>query len=146
MSEHIATIDWKRTSASFAYDEYNREHEWRFGSGITVKASAAPAFLGDGASVDPEEAFVAAVSSCHMLTFLALCARKRIVVDAYEDAAVGTLAENEAGKLAVTEVQLTPRITFADNPPDEATLARLHERAHQACFIANSVNTSIRIR
>ncbi len=143
MSEHRATIDWKRTTDSFAYDDYNREHEWRFGSGIAVKASAAPAFRGDGQSVDPEEAFVAAVSSCHMLTFLALCAKKRIVVDAYEDEAVGQLAKNENGKLAITEVRLSPRITFAGDPPDEAALAALHERSHHECFIANSVNCDI---
>ncbi|KAA9130250.1 OsmC family peroxiredoxin [Marinihelvus fidelis] len=143
MSEHRATIDWKRTTDSFAYDDYNREHEWRFGSGIAVKASAAPAFRGDGQSVDPEEAFVAAVSSCHMLTFLALCAKKRIVVDAYEDAAVGLLAKNENGKLAITEVRLSPNITFAGEAPDEAALAALHERAHHECFIANSVSCQI---
>jgi organic hydroperoxide reductase OsmC/OhrA len=144
MSEHIAYVIWKRLSAGFSYEEYNRRHLWRFDAGIDVPASAALAFRGDSECVDPEEAFVASVSSCHMLTFLALCAKKRIVVDSYEDRSVGHMEKNESGKLAVTRVDLHPRIKFGPGValPAEA-LADLHHRAHEECFIANSVKTEI---
>lgn len=145
MSEHHATIAWRRQTPGFAYPDYNREHEWRLGNGVVVRASAAPAFLGDGRSADPEEAFVAAVSSCHMLTFLAICARRRITVDAYTDAAVGFLEKNAQGRLAVTRVELRPRIDFAGPPPDAGLLERIHHRSHEECFIANSVRTEIRV-
>ena len=98
-------------------------------------------------NVDPEEAFVAAISSCHMLTFLAVASRKRLVVDRYEDAAVGIMEKNQEGKLAVTRVELNPRVTFADPAavaPDE--LERLHHLAHENCFIANSVRTEIDVK
>lgn len=143
MSAHRATILWHKTTESFSYEEYNREHEWRFDDHTVVRASAAPAFRGDGQSVDPEAAFVASLASCHMLTFLALCARKRIIVESYEDAAVGHLEKNAQGKLAVTRVELHPRIAFAGAAPSDDELKALHERAHHDCFIANSVTTEI---
>ena len=143
MAEHRVTVNWECSTDSFAYQDYNREHRWTTGSGHTISASSAPAFLGDGQSVDPEEAFVAAVSSCHMLSFLAICARRRLVVDRYEDAAVGYLRENASGKLAITRVELAPRIRFAGEAPDAEQLAWLHERSHAECFIANSVTTEI---
>jgi organic hydroperoxide reductase OsmC/OhrA len=144
VSTHHATVVWRKTTESFAYDDYNREHEWRFGDHTVVKASAAPGYFGDGASVDPEEAFVAALSSCHMLTFLALCARKRLVVESYDDEAVGHLEKNARGMLAVTRVELHPRIRFADGIVVGAEqLQSLHERAHEHCFIANSVTTEV---
>ncbi|HET6724774.1 MAG TPA: OsmC family protein [Gammaproteobacteria bacterium] len=144
MSAHHANISWRKTTDSFGYDDFNREHEWRFGDHTVVKASAAPGFNGDGASVDPEEAFVAALSSCHMLTFLALCARKRLTVERYEDRAVGYLEKNADGKLAVTRVELHPQIDFAPGIEVE-DVAALHERAHAACFIANSVTTEVTV-
>lgn len=143
MSEHRTTITWRRDTPGFGYAEYRREHEWRTGSGQRFKASSAPAFLGDGESIDPEEAFVGSVASCHMLTFLAICARRRIVVDAYQDAAVGFLRKNGAGRLAITRVELYPEITFSDKAPVAAELQWLHERSHEECFIANSVSTEI---
>ena len=145
MSEHHATIAWQRQTEGFTYDEYNREHEWRFPGGESIAASAAPAFLGKGTNVDPEEAFVAALSSCHMLTFLAICARKRIVVDAYRDRAVGFLEKNDQGRLSVTRVILDPLITFAESSPDPDVIARIHHLSHQECFTANSVHTKIRV-
>ncbi|TBR21832.1 OsmC family peroxiredoxin, partial [bacterium] len=102
MSEHRVTVSWKRASEGFKYEEYNREHAWAFDAGIQVRASAAPDFRGKPDCVDPEEALIAALSSCHMLTFLAIASRKRLVVDSYEDAAVGILEKNAAGRLAVT--------------------------------------------
>jgi organic hydroperoxide reductase OsmC/OhrA len=144
MSEHRATIAWSRGNAEFTYETYPRDHIWRF-DGVEVIASAAPDFKGNGERVDPEEGFVAAVSSCHMLTFLAVAARKRIVVDAYEDDAVGHLEKNEKGKLAVTRVELRPRIRFGGAPPSAEEIARLHELAHENCFIAQSVLTEITV-
>jgi len=143
MSEHHTTIEWHRQTADFSYEHYPREHEWLTGSGQRLNASAAPAFSGDGKSIDPEEAFVGSVAACHMLTFLAICARRRVVVDAYRDAAVGYLRKNEQGRLAVTRVELTPEVTFAAGPPTNEALQWLHDRAHEECFIANSVTTEI---
>lgn len=144
MSEHVAEISWKRTSESFAYDHYNRAHDWTFDAGVTVPGSASPHYRGDKERVDPEEAFVAALSSCHLLTFLAICARKRLVVDAYEDHAVGRMDKNAQGKLAVTTVDLHPKVTFAPGTDvDAATLKKLHHDAHEECFIANSVRTLV---
>jgi organic hydroperoxide reductase OsmC/OhrA len=143
MSHHVARVRWSRGDHPFTYDEYCRDHVWSFDSGITVAASASPVYLGGEHAVDPEEAFVASVSSCHMLTFLAIAARKRLVIDAYVDRAVGELAENSSGRLAVTRIVLSPVIGWAGDAPDEGVLARMHELAHQDCFIANSVTTEI---
>ena len=145
MSEHRAGINWVRATDGFAYPDYNREHEWSFPGGVRVEASAAPSYLGLPDRVDPEEAFVAAIASCHMLTFLAICARKGIVVDSYSDAAVGYLEKNPAGRLAITHVELSPQIDFGDGEPSQAELDRLHHQAHEQCFIANSVRTAVSI-
>ncbi len=144
MSEHIADIVWKLESESFAYDDYNRTHVWRFDNGLEVKAAAAPGYLGDPSCVDPEEAFVASVSSCHMLTFLAIAARKKLTVNAYEDHAVGHMEKNADGRIAITRVELNPKVSFADGVDvDAATLEKMHHSAHEHCFIANSVKTEI---
>jgi len=144
MSEHVATIRWTRTTPDFAIERYNRGHEWRFDSGVVVPASASPTYRGDADRVDPEEALVAALSSCHMLTFLFEAARKKIVVDSYEDAAVGVMSKNEHGKLWVSRVTLRPKVTFAsDLPPSVQELSLLHQRAHEGCFIAHSVKTEV---
>jgi organic hydroperoxide reductase OsmC/OhrA len=145
LAEHRASIIWTRESEAFDYTAYNRGHLWRFDSGIEVPASAASQFLGTADRVDPEEAFVASISSCHMLTFLAICAKKRIVVNHYTDNAVGFLEKNAGGKLAVTRVRLAPQITFGGTAPSLKVLRRLHRLSHQECFIANSVNTRIEI-
>ena len=146
MSEHKAKISWQGTGAAFTYKTYSRDHTWTFGNGAVVKASAAPQFLGNPQCVDPEAAFVASLSSCHMLTFLALAAIKGIVVEAYEDDAVGHLEKNASGKPAITRVELRPRIRFgAGHAPDAAVLAKLHEQSHHDCFIANSVTTQVSV-
>jgi organic hydroperoxide reductase OsmC/OhrA len=145
MSEHVVDVSWSRGEHEFTYDTYNRDHEWRFDGGITIPASANPAYLGNPGPVDPEEAFVAALSSCHMLTFLSIAARKRLVVDSYDDHAVGVMAKNPAGRLAITEVTLNPKITWSGPAPAPETLARLHHLSHQECFIANSVTTETRV-
>jgi len=147
MSDHHAQLHWTRTSADFTYDTYNRAHEIRFKDGaVVLAASAAPAFKGDGLRVDPEEAFVASLSSCHMLTFLAICARKRLVVDSYDDDAVGHMEKGADGKLWVGHVTLRPRVRFgAGIAVDRALLENIHHRSHEECFIANSVKTEIAV-
>ncbi|MDX6291057.1 MAG: hypothetical protein QOH50_132 [Kribbellaceae bacterium] len=145
MSEHVVDVSWSRGEHEFTYQTYSRDHEWRFDSGVTVQGSANPAYLGSESAVDPEEAFVAALSSCHMLTFLAIAAKKRLVVDSYDDHAVGVMAKNEAGRLAITQVTLRPKISFAGETPDAETLERMHHRSHQECFIANSVTTRVTV-
>jgi len=133
-----------RESADFSYDSYNRAHSWEFEGGVEVAASAAPDFRGDPERVDPEEAFVAALASCHMLTFLALSARKRLVIDEYTDRAVGFMEKNSEGKLAITRVALRPKIKFAGaSGPSIEDVAKLHHLAHEHCFLANSVLTRI---
>lgn len=144
MSNHRVTLEWKRESADFTYKTYNRNHTWTFEGGTTIQASAAPDYLGSAELVNPEEAFVGALSACHMLTFLALAAKHRLVVESYEDEAVGTLAKNAQGKFAMTAVTLRPNIEFS-HPPNAEKLAQLHKHAHEQCFIANSVSTQITI-
>jgi organic hydroperoxide reductase OsmC/OhrA len=146
MSEHRARIQWARSGKAFTYETYPRQHRWRFGGGAELDASSAPEYLGDAALPNPEEALVAAISSCHMLTFLAVAARKRFAVDSYEDDAVGHMEKNEDGKLAVTRCELRPRIVFSgERRPTPDEIAKLHESAHHACFIANSVRTEVTV-
>jgi len=146
MSEHRATVRWTKTTESFAYKSYNREHRWIFPHGAEVAASAAPDFLGREDAVDPEQAFVAALSACHMLTFLALCARKNLVVESYTDDAVGVLDKNADKQLVMTRIDLHPKVRFAaGTEPDAAALAKLHHSAHEHCFLANSVRTEVKV-
>jgi organic hydroperoxide reductase OsmC/OhrA len=144
MSEHTATIEWRRETPDFNYETYSRDHDWSFDAGITVRASANPSYLGAESCVDPEEAFVASLSSCHMLTFLALAAKKRYTVDDYLDHAVGILDKDASGRLAMTKVTLRPRVAFSgDRIPGAEEVRQLHHRAHHNCFIANSVKTEV---
>jgi organic hydroperoxide reductase OsmC/OhrA len=145
MSEHRVRVSWERGGADFGYEGYPRDHAWTFEGGVRVPASAAPAFRGNPERVDPEAAFVAALSSCHMLTFLAIASRKRLVVDGYEDEAQGFLEKNEAGRLAMTRVLLRPRVLFAGPTPGPEVVGGLHELAHRECFIANSVLTRVEV-
>src|SRR6202044_766212 len=147
MSTHRAQLRWKRTSADFLYDTYNRAHDVLFKNGeIVLPSSSAPEFRGDGTRVDPEEAFVGSLSSCHMLTFLAICARKRLVVDAYDDEAAGTLEKGPNGKFWMARVTLRTRVRFApDVTVDKATLDDIHHHAHEECFIALSVKTEVAV-
>jgi organic hydroperoxide reductase OsmC/OhrA len=146
MSEHRARIHWTKATASFDIKEYNREHTWTFKNGTVVHASAAPKYRGSMECVDPEEALVGALSGCHMLTFLAVCSKEGIVVEKYDDEAVGYLEPNENKKFAITRVVLRPKITFAPgHQPAAEKLAELHAHAHAGCFIANSVTTKVTI-
>ena len=145
-----APIAWQRDAgAAFTDNRYSRAHVWRFDGGAEVPASSSPHIvplpMSDPAGVDPEEAFVASLASCHMLWFLSLAAEQGWSVDAYEDAASGVLGRNAQGKLAMTVVTLHPRVVFGgDPPPAREAVDALHHRAHEACFIANSVLTDVR--
>ena len=144
MSEHKVLVEWSGDREDFSYQTYTRNHSWNFEGGSRVEASAAPGFLGDESRVDPEEALVASLSSCHMLTFLAVAAKKRYVVDSYTDDAVGFMEKNTEGKLAITRVVLRPRIVFSgERRPMTEQVDELHHIAHVECFIANSVKTEI---
>lgn len=148
MSEHIAIIDWKRTSRDFLAGKYSREHTWTFDGGATVPASPSPSIVpapySNPAHVDPEEAFVAAVSSCHMLTYLFLAYQKGFQVDSYYDRAVGLMTKNEKGVSWVSLVTLHPKIAYSgDKRPSAADEAHLHHLAHEQCFIANSIKTEV---
>lgn len=150
MSEYKATIKWARTSPDFLKGRYSREHTWTFDGGVTVPASSSPAVVpvpySNTACVDPEEAFVASLSSCHMLTFLFLAQRQGFQIDSYEDEAIGVVAKNEAGAMWVSTVTLYPKIVFSgEKMPAAEDLERLHEAAHRQCFIANSVKTEVSV-
>jgi organic hydroperoxide reductase OsmC/OhrA len=150
MSIYTATICWSRTGdGDFAKGQYSRSHEWAFDGGHVMKASASPHVVpapwSDPEGVDPEEAFVASLSSCHMLFFLDFARRAGLVIDDYVDEAEGELGKRSDGRIAMTRVTLHPQVTWAGDPPDAAALADLHHRAHEACFIANSVNTEVTI-
>lgn len=139
MSEHRVQLVWNDGGRPFTYETYPREHEIVFKGGQKITASASPIYRGDGIHGDPEDMLVAALSSCHMLSFLAICAKKKISVQSYEDDAVGFL-ENEGGKLWVTRVILQPKVVSS---ADAAALEAVHHLAHEACFIANSVKTQV---
>ncbi len=149
MSEYSATISWQRGEHEpFVDQRYSRAHEWAFDGGVRVLASSSPHVVplpySVAEHVDPEEAFVAALSSCHMLTFLWLAAKAGYRVERYRDDAVGIMAKNGQGRLAMTRVTLRPRVIFGgEQEPALADLEQLHHQAHEECFIANSVNTVV---
>jgi len=148
MSTYTARIRWQRGDQKFTDNRYSRGHTWKFDGGTEVPASASPHVvplpMSVEAAVDPEEAFVAAVSSCHMLWFLSLAAKRGHVVDSYTDDAEGVMARNAAGKVAVTKVTLRPLVVFSGaNSPDRAALDALHHAAHEQCFIANSIRSEV---
>lgn len=145
MSQHKARIAWRRTSDDFSLKGYTRDHTWMFDGGVSVEASAAPDYLGSPDRVDPEQALVAALSSCHMLTFLAIASRRGLVVDRYSDDAVGTLEKDADGKLAITRVELRPAVVFAGEAPEAHALDEMHHEAHERCFIASSVKTTVEV-
>ena len=149
MAEYQAEIEWRRDGAVFTDNRYSRGHRWRFDGGVDVPASSSPHVVplphSVAAAVDPEEAFIAALSSCHMLFFLSLAARRGFVIDEYHDRATGTLGRNAAGKQAMITVTLHPAVTVGgDTRPSAEEMAALHEAAHHECFLANSVMTDVR--
>jgi organic hydroperoxide reductase OsmC/OhrA len=150
MSEHKAFVSWKCTSPAFLTGKYSREHAWIFDGGATVPASSSPSVVpvpnSNPAFVDPEEAFVASISSCHMLTFLYLACRRGFQVDSYHDEAIGHVTKNEKGVPWVSLVTLHPRIVYGgDKQPTPADEGQLHHLAHEQCFIANSIKTEVKV-
>jgi len=149
MHEYTARIEWQRSAGeAFTDNRYHRRHRLQFDGGAELAGSSSPAVvplpLSDASAVDPEEMFVAALSSCHMLWFLSLAAQAGYVVERYVDQAAGQMQRNAAGKLAMTRVTLRPQVQFAANStPEFAQLQALHHRAHEECFIANSVNCAV---
>lgn len=153
MAEYYATVEWLRHGADFLDRKYSRGHEWLFDGGVVVPASSSPHIvpvpMSVAANVDPEEAFVASLSSCHMLFFLDFASRAGLIVERYTDPAVGIMAKDDNGRLAMTRVVLRPRVVFvcAEDSADAAVtheqLAKLHHQAHEACFIANSVRSEV---
>ena len=149
MGEYRATIEWSRNGAVFTDNRYSRGHRWRFDGGVEVPASSSPRVvplpLSVEAAVDPEEAFVASLSSCHMLSFLYLAAKRGLKVESYRDEAVGVLAKNASGRLVMTRVTLRPEVDFdPGHRPTDEILMEIHHQAHEECFIAGSVKTEVR--
>ena len=151
MSEHHAAMRWKKGAKDFTYEAYERDHTITLHNGATIIAgSAAADFGGDASKPNPEDLLVVALAQCHMLSFLAIAARKRIIVESYEDDAVGFLEKGPVAKpgiqkLWITRVTLRPRVKFAGAAPDAKTLGELHHLAHEECFIANSVRTEVNV-
>lgn len=145
MTEHRASIAWTLGDSEFSYEAYPRTHRTHFGGGAALDVSAAPEYRGDASKPNPEELLVSAAASCHMMTFLAIAARKKIVVLSYEDSAVGYLEPNEERRLAITRIELRPKITFQGPAPSTAEMDRLHDLAHRNCFIAQSLRATVTV-
>lgn len=149
MSEYTATIRWQRQpEEDFVRSKYSRGHEWMFDGGTVVPASASPHIVplpySVEAHVDPEEAFVASLSSCHMLFFLSIAAKNRFTIESYTDNAVGTLELDAEGKLSMTRINLKPEVVFSGElQPTTEQLEKMHHQSHEQCFIANSVKTEV---
>jgi organic hydroperoxide reductase OsmC/OhrA len=148
--EYIATIRWQRSGPDFVKGKYSREHTWVFDGGVIVPASPAsssvPAPWSNAANVDPEEAFVASISSCHMLTFLWFASRQGFQADSYEDNAMGVMTKNERGVPWISKVTLRPRVVWSgEKIPTETDLDHLHHAAHEQCYIANSIKTEVSV-
>lgn len=148
MSEYTSSVIWRRDGQIFTDNQYSRAHTWQFDGGLSVPASSSPHVVpipySVAENVDPEEAFVASLSSCHMLFFLAIAAKRGFVVDEYHDEVVGVMESNEEGKLAMTKVTLRPLVRFSgDKQPSREQLERIHHLSHKQCFIANSVKSEV---
>ncbi|MGE0178678.1 MAG: OsmC family protein [Sphingomonas sp.] len=148
MARHVARIEW-RSDGAFAAGRYSRRHQWSFDGGARVVASASPDVvpvpMSDPAGVDPEEALVAAVSSCHMLWFLSLAQAAGLDVESYADEAEGEMGRIASGRMALTRITLRPEIVFSSDPPSQPQLEALHHQAHERCFIANSLKTEVAV-
>jgi organic hydroperoxide reductase OsmC/OhrA len=147
MSDHRISLDWSRAGGPFERGNYGKDHSVRFSGGQSLRNSAAPGvYGGDPAASNPEELLLAALSSCHMLTFLAVAANRGYVIESYHDEASAELGKNADGKMAVVKATLTPKVAFSgDKQPNAEEYAALHARAHAACFIANSVKAAVEL-
>jgi len=148
VSSHLATIRWQRHGQLFTDNKYSRGHVWKFDGGAVVQASASPDIvalpMSVAENVDPEEAFIASLASCHMLIFLAVAAKRRFIVDDYVDKAIGEMASDEQGRMSIVRVTLRPRVTWSgEKKPTKTQLEKMHHQSHKMCFIANSVKTIV---
>ena len=147
MSTHRVTVAWDRGAQSFLDNRYSRAHVWRFDGGTEFRGSSSPEVvplpMSDPSAVDPEEAFVASISSCHMLWFLSVAVERNFLVDSYVDEAEGLMATNSEGKTAITRVTLRPKVAFSGTAPSREELDEMHHAAHASCFIANSVKSDV---
>ena len=144
MSEHNITLTWSKQTESFAYKDYNRDHQWDFGEGLVVNASSAPQYLGTPEYADPERAFAAALSSCHMLFFIAICSKKRLVVENYVDHATAILEADAEGDLIISQVTLRPKVIFAEGVDvNQEEIEKIHQVSHDKCFLAKSVKSEL---
>ena len=144
MSAHKASIQWKRDTEDFNIKTYNRDHEVHFENGVVIPASAAVDFNGNSQLNNPEDLFVASVMGCHMLTFLAVASIKKFTVDLYTDNAEGILEKDSSGKMVMNRIILRPQIVFSgSHNPTPQELEELHEKAHNGCFIANSIKSAV---
>jgi organic hydroperoxide reductase OsmC/OhrA len=150
LSTYTANVIWKRKSQIFTDNKYSRAHTWRFDGGCEIPASPSPHIVplpySVEENVDPEEAYVASLSSCHMLFFLSIAAKKKLLVDSYDDNAEGVLEENSEGQLAMTRIILDPKIIYSGKQPNKEEIQKMHHLAHQQCFLANSVKTVITVK
>lgn len=151
MEEIAVSIEWSRNGALFTDNRYPRAHVWRFDGGTVLAASSSPAIVpvpfSDPSAVDPEEAFVASLSSCHMLWFLSIAARAGLVVESYRDQPAGRMGNDPAGRMVVLEVTLRPEVVWGGaSPPPASRVDQLHEQAHAECFLANSVRTRVTVQ
>ncbi|RJQ52123.1 MAG: peroxiredoxin [Desulfobacteraceae bacterium] len=149
MPEHEVTVQWERRDQAFTDNRYSRGHRWIFDGGVTIPASSSPHVVpmpySNPDAVDPEEAFVVSLSSCHMLWFLSIASKRGFCVDRYADEAVGIMEKDRSGRLAMTQVTLRPKAVFSGNPiPSPAEVQTMHDEAHENCYIANSVKTEVR--
>jgi organic hydroperoxide reductase OsmC/OhrA len=149
MAEHKATIHWKLGTGDFLKGKYSREHTWQFDGGLTLPASSSPHVVptpwSNPANVDPEESFVASVSSCHMLTFLFLASKKGFQIESYDDEAIGTMTKGPNGTPWISLVTLNPKIVYTGKTPSTSEEEELHHHAHEQCFIAQSIKTEVKV-
>lgn len=148
MPNYCAEVIWQRDEQDFLDNRYSRKHLLRFDGGLEIAGSSSPHVvplpMSDAAAVDPEEAFIASIASCHMLWFLSIAAKQQFCVDSYRDAAIGSMAKNSAGKLYIARVTLRPAVEFAGaHRPTREQIAQMHRQAHEECFIANSVKSEV---
>jgi organic hydroperoxide reductase OsmC/OhrA len=145
MSEYGATVAWHLPpNASFDYETFDRSHEWTFAGGEVVQASASPEYFGTASRVNPDEAVIAATASCHMLTFLSIAAKQRLKVLSYVDRPHGVVEKNAEGRLAITRIELHPKVVFEEDV-ESAALAKLHDSAHRNCFVSASLRADVHI-
>lgn len=145
MAEHKIAIEWQRSTPDFFYETYDRTYTITYSGGKNIQASNPPEYFGKAELPNPEELLISALASCYMQTFLAVACKYGFVVDRYEDSTTGITGKNERGKNCITEIHLNPRVTFAAHIPDPATLNKMQEKAHDYCFISNTVNAYLKI-